>query len=309
VISAVKHSFDPDTNHALARFERSFEYPLSEHQSFTICHGQDYLHFFRELGEVTCFVAKRGEDVQGVLTTVLRTIRIPGCEPSPVIYVCDLKISPESRGEGLFFKLILEAKRFYQASQLGLYCVVMNGTERSPEKYTGAWGIPRLAKMSEVAILRIPVENRSDASCRISSLESVCESFLRFSADDISLSRQVEKTGSRYRPTGLVLPEACGILEDTLACKRLVSQGCELVSAHLSHFAYSSLEDGVALVSSALNLCLERKIPALFVSVPLVEQGQWIAPNAFPDATLTSASIYGLGLPPGHQWRINTSEV
>lgn len=72
----------------LRRFERSFEYPLGE-DHFHIDHGDDYLAFFRRLGEPTPLLAISGRRVVGVLVAVRRRV---GTRDG--WYLCDLKVDP-----------------------------------------------------------------------------------------------------------------------------------------------------------------------------------------------------------------------
>ena len=63
---------------ALERFERQFTYPLGSGRSFRISHGDDYVRFFRAMGEARCFVAERDRRVLGVLGAALRPLVFPG---------------------------------------------------------------------------------------------------------------------------------------------------------------------------------------------------------------------------------------
>lgn len=80
-----------DVQAELARFERTFSYPLGD-DTFRIDHGDDYLAFFRGLGEPAAFVARRDGRIAGVLVAVLRLV------PAPAFYVCDLKVAAGASG-------------------------------------------------------------------------------------------------------------------------------------------------------------------------------------------------------------------
>lgn len=90
---------------ALAAFEATFTYPLG-HDRFRIDHGNDYLAFFRGLGEPRAFVALRGRAVVGVLVAVRRQL------PEPVWYLCDFKAARDAPGAGraLFARFEDEAR-------------------------------------------------------------------------------------------------------------------------------------------------------------------------------------------------------
>lgn len=311
MITVVQDRIQNVTNLALSRFERQFEYPLNDSLNFRICHGGDYLHFFRDLGKVVCFVAQSGSEVHGVLTTVARTIHIPGRKPKSVVYLCDLKVSPSTSARGLFLKLALRAKEYYRESATAAYGVVMSGTNRTPEKYAGAWGIPRFSELAETVILRIPVTATSQTTAELCDVGTAVQIFERLNSRCVHLTNRRSKTGSLYPPVALALPgqRAAGIVEDTLRCKRLVCQEQELISAHLSDLAYRSLADGAEIIRAAQHLCRQRNIPAIFLTLKDREEARSCKQDFFPNATITYASIYGLGLPRGLEWRINSSEI
>ena len=102
---------------------------------------------------------------------------------------------------------------------------------------------------------------------------------------------------------------ACGVLEDTRNAKRLISEdGSELVSAHLSCFAYNTVSAGARLIEIARRQLARLAFPALFVAVAqpdAKELGEFL-----PQAGLTTApaTVYGAGLPTGN-WNINSSEI
>jgi hypothetical protein len=295
----------------MAQFEKEFEYPLGEQQTFTISHGMDYLKFFRRMGQVTCFTARCHSGVSGVLTTVQRRLYIPGKGVTQAVYLCDLKVSTKTQSAPIFFQLVKEAREFYQGQDLPAYGVVMHGTHRNPAQYTGAFGIPRFSALGEVAILRIPVRAAKTDGADKSSVKAAVEVFESLNSKSAHARAQNSQMGARYEPTGLLSNRgaACGILTDTLESKRLYSGSTELVSAHLSQFAYDRLEDGIDVVRTALRLCSERDIPALFLSLPQTKLAEWKEHEHYPHSTFSGATIYGLGLEPGHQWNINTSEV
>jgi hypothetical protein len=77
----------------LARFERSFTYPLGADR-FRIDHGADYLAFFRGLGTPAVWVAEAGGELVGMLVAVRRPL------PGTPWYLCDLKVARGHAGAG-----------------------------------------------------------------------------------------------------------------------------------------------------------------------------------------------------------------
>src|SRR5262249_59538191 len=75
---------------------------------------------------------------------------------------------------------------------------------------------------------------------------------------------------SSFPPLWLVQPDgsACGCLEDTRRAKRLVADdGREMVSAHLSCFAWNEIRSAATLLRAALGRAAALGFPALFVCV------------------------------------------
>src|SRR5207253_2377216 len=128
--------------------------------------------------------------------------------------------------------------------------VVMDGTRAVPTRYTGALGIPAFSPVAKVMVFRIPVRpadrEAADASGEVPLAEAAVYS------GQLGAGRFLTRGGdpllrSEMAPVGLLLPDggACGVLEDTRRAKRLLTRdGTELVSAHLSHFAYKSAGAG-----------------------------------------------------------------
>ena len=297
----------------LAAFERDFSYPLDARQRFRISHQPDYLGFFRRMGSADCLVAEVAGEIAGVMATVSRKLRLPGqVAPKNALYLGDLKISSGVWRGRVFLERALRARELHQDSFHSAFGIVMRGTERTPERYTGALGVPGFCPLAEVAVVRIPAREFSSRGIREVDPESVFARTEQLSQQQVRLLPARLGPGSRFGPVGLCQEEglACAVLEDTLDCKRLyLGEGEELRSCHLSHFAFSRQTAGVQVLEAALTLCHRRDIPALFVSLPQSQLSLWQPTLRKLQASVTGATIYGHGLPEGLDWNINTSEV
>lgn len=108
--------------------------------------------------------------------------------------------------------------------------------------------------------------------------------------------------------------DACGLLEDTRAAKRLfVVGGEEIRAAHLSAFAFANARAGAEVVLHACSRARESDVPFLFVAVPRAESATLVDALArrLDRARIVEApaTIYGFGLDSGHDWRIHTAEI
>jgi hypothetical protein len=103
---------------------------------------------------------------------------------------------------------------------------------------------------------------------------------------------------------------ACGRLEDTRRAKRLIADdGAEMISAHLSCFAYADPCAGAILLQEALRRAAELGFPALFVAVAPSDATPLCQAVRANDVVTAPATIYGTGLEPGPLWNINTAEI
>ena len=117
---------------------------------------------------------------------------------------------------------------------------------------------------------------------------------------------------SLMEPLPLAPPsgDACGILEDTRRGKRLfLESGEEMISAHLSRFAYATPRAGAALLRMAAARAGALGMPALFVAVPQREAPAILSGLAGLKVLVAPAAIYGHALEPGHDWLIDTAEI
>jgi hypothetical protein len=117
---------------------------------------------------------------------------------------------------------------------------------------------------------------------------------------------------SQREPLGIALPhgEACAILEDTRRAKRLFARdGCEIVSAHLSRFAFRSPADGARLIRGALEECRRRQMTAAFVAAAPGHVTALLQALGIPPTVDTTVSVFGYGFPAGLPWYVDTSEI
>ena len=303
---------------ALERFERQFTYPLGPGRSFRISHGDDYVRFFRAMGEARCFVAERDRRVLGVLGAALRPLVFPGGERRTALYLGDLKVDPSVQGGRMVLRLAAAVATWLDERTDLAFGVVMDGTKATPAQYTGRLGLPGFAALGKIAVVRLsanPQHGRGDG-------------------DGCGTWRATEQTGeechARLTSHGYACPvggpsrsemarcwlvdpsgSACGCLEDTLWSKRLydADDGREIRSAHLSCFAYESPKNGVALLEATLAGAAQHGLQHLFVAVPVGDAAAFAAHFGEQVDVVAPATVFGTGLAPGRPWNINTSEI
>jgi hypothetical protein len=303
----------PALARALAEFEVPFTYPLGPGKFFRISHGEDYGLFFRAQGEGSSFIAERGGSVAGTLGAAIRQLWLPDDTERRVGYVGDLKISARARGGTVLFRLARAAEAWLRPKVESGFSVVMQGTSVTPQDYTGRAGIPRFEEIGRLAILRVAGGARATAEPERFRIDAptglAC--YRRLSLGRYACPAFQPEARSQMPPTWLMgsTAEACGMLEDTRNAKRLIADdGSELLSAHLSCFAYGSIAAGAELVGAAVRLAERLGFPALFVSVSEPDGEPFGAALSNFEVRPAPASVYGTGLIPG-LWNINTAEI
>lgn len=304
----------PTMARALAEFEVPFTYPLGPGRFFRITHGEDYTLFFRTMGEEACFVAEQQGKVVGVLGTSVRRLWNPQGAECSVAYLGDLKISAGARGGLVLGRLARAAEECLRPRVSAAYGVVMGGTTSSPDAYTGRAGIPAFQELGRLTVLRLSVEHQTISNAR-SGLQASPETgaaFYRELSRGRYASPPVEASKrSQIRPVWLMNPDgsACGMLEDTRKAKRLIEgDGSEMVSGHLSYFAFKTAAAGAELLRAALGLLPSYGLPALFAAVCETDSkalcGMLTGVHTLP----APATVFGTGLIPG-LWNINSAEI
>lgn len=85
---------------ALRALERGISYPLGDSERFFIDHGEAYHPFFSRLGDAYFLLALDGHKVVGALSGVFKPAR-SGARSHEAVYLCDLKLDPAYRGQGV----------------------------------------------------------------------------------------------------------------------------------------------------------------------------------------------------------------
>ncbi len=300
-------------NAALAEFEEDFTYPLGDSARFRISHGDDYMAFFRAMGDAVAVLSGDEERVDGCIVRVKRPLLLDGRDHGMAHYLCDLKVRRGMRSTAVLARLLGEMKSGIAGDggtvpHHRCYCVVMDGTGRLPTDYTGRVGIPPFVKAGEIMVLRLSLKKGAvirSGSTREGDLPDITMPGYRITGGDSRLRSAME-------PVHLVAPDggACGILEDTRKAKRLfLGNGGELLSAHVSAFAYRHPAAGARVLMDAVALASSGGIPAVFVAVPVSEVGRLLPELGGLDVLQSAASVFSHGMEAGHGWWIDTAEI
>ncbi|MGL4420331.1 MAG: GNAT family N-acetyltransferase, partial [Gemmataceae bacterium] len=273
---------------ALEQFEWPFQYPLGPGRWFRIAHGRDYPRFFRAMGEGVCFVAIEDGKVLGVIGAALRPLAGPDGTERSALYIGDLKIAEAARGGRVLWRLAQAVQQWAGSRVSAAYAVVMDGTRMTPETTTGRLGLPHFVAVGQLVLLRITAGPgflpRADAG--FPSITAEC---------GLNAYRRLSQVQGRYAPLGgdsrersILEPvwwmtesgSASGCVEDTRRAKRLMTDaGSEMLSAHVSSFAYADASSAAEFLQGAFHATLARGLPALFVAVPAPDAAairQWL---------------------------------
>ena len=299
---------------ALFEFEKPFTYPLGSETFFRISHGDDYSLFFQAQGSSCCFVADKNGKVLGVLGTTIRELLLPDGTTRVTAYLCDLKIEREARGGMVLLRLGRAAETWLRPQVVAAFGVVMGGTSLLPESYTGRAGIPGFQEVGKVMILRISGSGGIPKNgCKefFATKGTVLQNYRSLSRGYYACMAGNAELRSEMSPVWLMHPDgaACGLLEDTRKAKRLILRdGSELLTAHLSSFAWKSASSAAQLIDVALKQAAGWGFPALFLAVAEQNASELRAALSNFEVTAAPANVYGAGLERG-AWNINTSEI
>ena len=288
----------------LSEFERNFQYPLGKNSFFRISHGDDYTRFFRALGKSTSLVSTNKQNSVCSSISIVRRNLYHATERIQAYYLADLKVLPKSAPSTLFRLLSTGQKILPELKTSPLYCVVMQGTERTPDQYSGRLGLPQLTKLGEIAIFRMestpPKEQvRVLSTKNKASAHRPCPQAYYFES-------QGHEIRSKFLVQKFSLGSASCLLEDTLRAKNLFDQNDqEIISGHISSLRYQKPQDAIQLLSLISRNC--PNYPALFFSVPIQDHKAFA--EALPKHSLSFASIYGTQLKANQRWFINTAEI
>lgn len=314
-IHILQQAPDPELGKALEQFETQFTYPLGEGQRFRISHGADYPRFFRAIGEASCHIAENYGSILGTIGAAQRPLLFPSGEIWNVGYLGDLKIPPLARNGLALLQLAQSVYEWGKTLADSAYGIVMDGTDLTPNRYTGRIGIPGFSRIGKITILRLSVP-RSGLDPSIdswkSSPQSVWDCFKALSSHRYAGLGGNPEERSEMEPVWLLEPDgfATGRLEDTRKAKRLFTvNGPEILSAHLSCFAFGSCAAGAKMLRMALSHCVQLGFPALFVSLAPTDVDGICAQLSDIEITRAPATIFGNGLEPSDFWNINTSEI
>lgn len=298
----------------LEKFEEQFTYPLGAGQRFRVSHGEDYSRFYRAIGDARCFVAETNGSVAGVICAAVRTLQLPGGREMLVGYLGDLKVDEGQRYTRTLLVLARAVNAWLDGRIQGAYSVVMEGTSAVPSRYTGRLGVPSFRELGRLYVLRVPT---------VATTPRLTESWDAAPDRGEAIYRRLAGRGyaslggfpehrSDMKPAWLVHQNghACGRLEDTRRAKRLYAEdNSEILSAHLSCFAFTDVAAGIQLLSEASMRAATNGFPALFVALPESLGKLLCEALQNRDFVVAPATVFGAGFDRAGEWYINSAEI
>ena len=304
---------DAPLSKALQTFEREFQYPLGENATFTISHGDDYANFYRSMGEATCFLLKKREEIIGSFCYALRSmVKKENNRKKRIAYLGDLKILPSYKNTRAYYLLAKNMLSILSGKVDSAIGVVMKGTQKVPTQYTGKLNIPYFNPIEEISILQIKTEKQYPAHpVETTTAEDFLIAYTNNCSQDYFLPSDPDAR-SALQPQWLVTGDqsACGLLEDTLHAKRLFDQNLnEIVSAHLSYFSFKEHTAAITLIKHALSISYSNHYPNLFLALNYDDFKRLQPHLSELHYTVSKATIFGAGAINNLRLNINTSEI
>jgi hypothetical protein len=310
----------------MTRFEESFTYPLGAAMRFSISHGADYCRFYSSMGDSATFVSEHQGAVLGTVSVAVRNVSLAGRRVRSA-YVGDLKLLPAARKGFSLLRLAGAAEAWVRTTHRDVdsaFAVVMDGTEFTPDVYTGRAGIPALTAVGHLSVFCLNLTAASAEHAAPAAQAEVSPGGDKFAAAFAALSRgsRVIESGdatvrSGMTPQYLVAADgtACGCLEDTYEAKKLLlDSGGFFKAAHLARFAFASPQAGLDLVRTALSEAQSRGYEYLFFGVdtslaPAFEQELGRSLNGSVGGATIFASEKLAAANSSSPWIMSTSEV
>jgi len=291
----------------LSEFEALFDYPLGSNQRFRIDHSPDYTAFYRAMGQAKTWVIESGNIVVAAISASIRTIDFEGAIKH-VVYMGDLKIHPDYQSGRVLFKMAEYLRPLLEQDATAAYSVVMDGTKITPEHYTGRLGIPNFKPVAKIHILRF--ETAINAKIVGQSQANRGYELYRELNPVYTHEPALSQLRSSITPSWFIYNDlACAMAEDTRLAKKLyLISGEELLSSHLSYFAFSDAPSGFLVIQQALNWSANNGFPAMFVA--LSEKQMLLLTNYLQGLqhTAAAATIYATDNICDHI-PINTAEI
>jgi hypothetical protein len=315
-IHAIDSLINPALAEAIDSFEKEFSYPLGPTNHFRISHAQNHSGFFQSMGKSQSLIVERDGIVYGAIGAALRTIYTPHGSSIKAAYIGDFKVSEQARGSSAAYRLLKETQQWILSATNYGFCIVMNGTANSPLKYTGRLGITKFELLGEVSILRISIKHVMDnKSWLVNQCNDASLLYKNLIAGRWSILSGVATMRSALQPQWFVSHNnsACGLVEDTRKTKKLFTlSNEEILSAHLSSFAYLSPFSGAEIIQMAMKYASQFGYKSIFVAVSVNDAPIFHKILSSYEITEAQASIFG-NLPGSiistRQWVVNTAEI
>lgn len=304
----------------LQEFERQFNYPLTETQTFRIEHSLDYERFFAAMGDSVTVVVENAGNILGVLSATIRTLHKSCSRSEKWLYIGDVKVEESARGRHVLKRLFTATEAWVGSRCTKGYSVVMDGTGVTPATYTGRLGIPDFRAVQDIKILALSTQVLLQQSVDTAQVETgedsrtFNENMKAFNASSGVPYWSSENISIRscMRPVWLAVPrsECIGLLEDTRQAKRLYdSDSKELRYAHLSNVHYRSIEDLVPIVVEAGKIAYSLGCTELLLAVPARECAELTDSLNKTQFDTFSATVYATEKTEDYELPISSSEI
>jgi len=301
---------------ALRHFEQQFSYPLGAERRFRVDHRGDDRRFFQALGAAVLAVHAEGETITGAVGAALRTLVAPAGDERQVLYVGDLKISPDARGGRVLIRLLRLILEWGAVRTQAAYAIVMAGTATTPAQYTGRLGVPAFRTLAQATLLWLRTDLAPSAAPGGTSIGTVepkiGRAVLRKLAAGAHHAAGADSAlRSELAPRWLCTSDGrgCAMLEDTRLAKRLVDQdGAEMRSAHLTCCG-ADVPAARLLIRQGLISARELGYAMLFVALASTDAPLHQAAFAQQLLALAPMTVYAAGEWAPGPWLISSADI
>jgi hypothetical protein len=89
----------------------------------------------------------------------------------------------------------------------------------------------------------------------------------------------------------------------------IVTDGSEMISAHLSCIGYAGSAALAELLRTASEAAAARGFPALFAAIPADEAPGVLEALGYSGVVVAPATVFASGLEPNRAWSVNSAEI
>jgi len=265
--------------------------------------GSDYSKFWRATGRARALVAVDSDGcVVGINATVGVRLRMPGGGVRRATYLSHLRVLPECRFGQALPQLIARSALAIARDGFNAFSVADSGTGFNPEQLSRAMGVPVLAPVGGVRMIRFPTSGAFGADrdrVREAAEQEVRRAYRSLTAGYIASTGGAPAMRSARTPRWLIANDgsACACMEDCDLARRWVRlDGTTVSQTNFSMFGFRDPHGAARLIRAGLHMGAELGAPMVRMIVDESAADEIIERVGVQPALNLSITVRGMSL-------------